>query len=744
MQYRDFEITFLPQQDDRFPVRISSPAGDDHDAFLLPFNQEELSQLIPDLSWSVARGTTRGMRGDVPAPETVAPPEVVGGKLFEALFSGKVRSLFERSLGMLHGQPNVGLRIKLRIDPDEAPELVRVAGLPWEYMYRHNTREFLSLSMHTPVVRYLEVARPPEPLPLKPPLRILFVLASPQDQPALNLQKEKELIDKALGELRKAGDVQFDILEHATAADLLQKLDGQDYHVVHYMGHGSFDTTSGEGMLCLEDREGYTDFLSSRKLMTLLRDRMSVRLVFLNACQTAAMAEEGSVYDAFMGVAPALVMGGVTAVVAMQFPISDEAATAFSEALYTQLARGRPVDEAVSKARQAVQVRTDGQEWGTPVLFMRTADGKIFDVKERIFKEAVEPAPPEVKKRVAEGEAELIPPRPPVLQLGPVALPRKMALGIGGAFLVLIAVLAIVLGIPRPNDGSAVLSPSPSDTSTPTRSPTATVAVAQEPTDTATPLFTFTPVVIVITSTPVDTDTPEPMATETPAPEPTDTPLPTDTPTPLPTDTETPVPTVPLPASIDQPWEEAWKDLREPWKQRLGHSRYQGERLTCVRQQFEGGFMFWCDRQRGRIWPQGWQGPNMIFAVEEAGGNRAWYVEDTWTADQGETPCTYDLPNLKGGFRKVWCENEDVMRALRLPLEYEWEIFKVELTPYGWGPGIQEFEGGYMLWDTHTSRLWVLIEDFGWKSFPIGPGTVTPSPSPTVTPSPTPTPTPAS
>jgi CHAT domain-containing protein len=200
------------------------------------------------------------------------------------------------------------------------------------------------------------------------------------------------------------------------------------------------------------------------------------------------------------------------------------------------------------------------------------------------------------------------------------------------------------------------------------------------------------------------------------------------------------VPTAPLPASIDQPWNVAWKNLPETWKQRLGHSSYQGERLTCVRQRFEGGFMFWCDRQRGRIWPEGWQGPNMIFAVEEAGGNRAWYMEDTWTAYEDETPCTYDPPNLKGGFRKVWCENEDVMRVLRLPLEYEWEMHKVELTPYGWGPGIQEFEGGYMLWDTHTSRLWVLIEDFGWKSSPIGPGTVTPTPSATPTTTPTPTP----
>ena len=104
-----------------------------------------------------------------------------------------------------------------------------------------------------------------------------------------------------------------------------------------------------------------------------------------------------------------------------------------------------------------------------------------------------------------------------------------------------------------------------------------------------------------------------------------------------------------------------------------------------------------------------------------------------------------DLPNLKGGFRKVWCEQRAVREALLLPLEEEWKLPKVELEDYGWGPGVKEFEGGYMLWDTYTSWLWVLIADFGWKSFPIGPGTVTPSPTSTSTYTPTPsdTPTPA-
>lgn len=353
MQYKDFEVTILPPREGEFPVRVRSPAGDDQGTFSLPFDEEGLADLSP---------------------------ESLGGRLFEALFSGQVRSLFDASLGMIRDRPDVGLRIKLCIDPEESPELARLAGLPWEYLYRRDTREFLSLSMHTPVVRYLEVPRPAEPLPLEKPLRILFVLASPRDQPPLRVEEEKGGISRALEQQRRAGQVEFEFVEGPdTATRLRRKLEEQAWHVVHFMGHGDFDPHSGKGQLCFEDQEGNTAPFSADKLMILLRDYPTVRLVFLNACRTAAMAGGGEQHDAFMGVASALVLGGVTAVIAMQFPISDQAARTFSEELYTQLARSRPVDEAVSRARQAVQIGLEGQEWGTPVLLMRSSDGRIFE-----------------------------------------------------------------------------------------------------------------------------------------------------------------------------------------------------------------------------------------------------------------------------------------------------------------------------------------------------------------------------
>jgi hypothetical protein len=236
------------------------------------------------------------------------------------------------------------------------------------------------------------------------------------------------------------------------------------------------------------------------------------------------------------------------------------------------------------------------------------------------------------------------------------------------------------------------------------------------------------------TSTPTPSSTPVPGPTFTPTPTPSAGSIATRTATP--TSTWTPMPSPTLLASLDQPWNVAWQQLPAAWKQRLGSTVAQDEKMACVRQQFEGGFLFWCNRLLKS------ERTNFVFAVEEQGGNRAWYFEDTPLQPGEELDCAMDLPNLKGGFRKVWCEQKSVREALRLPVEDEWQLYKVQLQDYGTGPGVLEFEGGYMLWDTFASRLWVLIADFGWKSFSIGPGTVTPSPTSTFTATPTPSVTP--
>ena len=64
----------------------------------------------------------------------------------------------------------------------------------------------------------------------------------------------------------------------------------------------------------------------------------------------------------------------------MQFSISDEAAIVFADELFTSLiGRQYAIDAAVSEARKAVFAEVNEIEWATPVLFLRTFDGLLFN-----------------------------------------------------------------------------------------------------------------------------------------------------------------------------------------------------------------------------------------------------------------------------------------------------------------------------------------------------------------------------
>jgi hypothetical protein len=75
-------------------------------------------------------------------------------------------------------------------------------------------------------------------------------------------------------------------------------------------------------------------------------------------------------------------------VVAMQFEISDDAAITFATEFYSSMVDGFPVDAAVTEARKSIR-EMSSVEWGTPVLYMRSPDGALFDLQGRAVPEPV-------------------------------------------------------------------------------------------------------------------------------------------------------------------------------------------------------------------------------------------------------------------------------------------------------------------------------------------------------------------
>ena len=353
---------------DNYDIRLTSQNGKyTADVLYSPRGQkkgdeQELNLDSVETMLAFLRSKGKARREDV---------EKLGQLLREALLPGQILGHMEHSLTEAESAGHEGLRVRLRFGLDQ-PDLLK---LPWEYC--HDSKGFLALNNKTPFVRFLETDQPDyRPLAVPRPVRVLVALSSPTDYPKLKVDEEAGWIKSALQELEQKGLVTVKVVEHTTSLDLFRQIHLEfKPHIFHFIGHGDFDE-DGQGSLALEDgrSEAKAQLFSTKDMLELLRNS-SVKLAILSACLTAAFEND----DALMGIAPRLVDGGLPAVIAMQFPVPDNAAIAFSQFLYASLAAGEPLDVAITNARKGVYFSgTDRVFWGIPVVFMRTPDGVIW------------------------------------------------------------------------------------------------------------------------------------------------------------------------------------------------------------------------------------------------------------------------------------------------------------------------------------------------------------------------------
>lgn len=299
--------------------------------------------------------------------------ERLGGELFEALFPEPLDQTLDLSLGSMDGTR--GLRLRLSFD--DSPEVTnQVACLPWELLRNRGQGEYVALQKATPLVRYLDSAKPLRSMAVAPPLRVLLVPANPEDAHHLDLESESRAIREAV-----ADDERFSIetLEEPTLDGLWNRLNEAEIHVLHFMGHGGFDGQGG--FVLFEEPDGTRRTVTDKVLGTLLQ-APSLRLVVLAACKGGRSRKaEGS--DLLLGMAARLAQRGLPAVVGMQFVVSDRAAARFSEALYQSLARGELLESAVTEGRLAIyREQPEPLEWAAPVLYLRVPEGRLLEIPE--------------------------------------------------------------------------------------------------------------------------------------------------------------------------------------------------------------------------------------------------------------------------------------------------------------------------------------------------------------------------
>ncbi|MEW6733850.1 MAG: CHAT domain-containing protein [Acidobacteriota bacterium] len=295
-----------------------------------------------------------------------------GRNLFDELFKGSIRNSFRNALNVARdARPPRGLRIRLQL-PSE------LQMLPWELMFRadEEAEHFLCRNPAITLVRSKRTVGRAAALPISLPLMILVIIATPLNHIPLDTRKEIDHLLSSLATLIREGKVQIDFVHGAdTLKKIRSRLQNQNYHILHLIGHGEKE---GDTIyLVLEDQYRQAHRITPENLYFALQVVSLPRLVFLNMCQGAVASAKFPITS----IAESFLRADIPAVIAHQFEISDDAASTIAKHLYEKLSEGSPVEEALALARfeAALQLPSPIESF-TPVLFLYYETGHLFSV----------------------------------------------------------------------------------------------------------------------------------------------------------------------------------------------------------------------------------------------------------------------------------------------------------------------------------------------------------------------------
>jgi hypothetical protein len=292
----------------------------------------------------------------------------IGSRLFDCVFQPEIYELYKDALEEALVKGNQ-LYIKLCV---EAPELSYV---PWEAMFDKRRLFHLCCYQPTPFARVASMRELDLHIYEEPPLRVLCMVSAPKDfigtPYELRTDAEQAALDLALAPLTKDGQVKLCPTASGTFRELKTRIvrgdQGKRWDAFLYIGHGL------EGSVVFEEDGGSGfELIPADVLRGLLEAPNGPKLVILNSCKGASKPE-----DRLASTAETLVKGGgIAAVVAMQFDVSDLMATKFSPSFFYNLMLGVPIQRAMTLTR--LDLQAEGfSEWITPVLYMQNKNGLV-------------------------------------------------------------------------------------------------------------------------------------------------------------------------------------------------------------------------------------------------------------------------------------------------------------------------------------------------------------------------------
>ena len=267
----------------------------------------------------------------------------MGRLLWQTVLSPEMRSEIER----------------LRDRPLIVVADVNASGLPWEIL---TGDEGGSPTLSGGLIRRIAlggaVAKLRPRTGIGSRLRVLLVY---NPDGLRSVTPEKEAIEAAL---RGRADVHVDAVKSPTSEEIKNLIETGYYDVLHYAGHAEFNEQSPEKSgLRLADGQTFT--------AQHLAELNSPRFVFLSACESGRVRRGQSqkpVIAQERPLAEAFLRRGAEALLGTFFSVDDRASRAFATKVYTDLAAGIPLGDAVQAARLELHQAKD-PDWANFLMF---------------------------------------------------------------------------------------------------------------------------------------------------------------------------------------------------------------------------------------------------------------------------------------------------------------------------------------------------------------------------------------
>jgi hypothetical protein len=331
-----------------YMVTSRSPAGEVAEHMSSPLEIERLSAMFKTL----AARTHEKQAGIHGQSELTESAERVGEVLCEALVPSALRREFDTT----YKRARSG-QVRLSFSLEIGWEARRMASLPWEFLHRES---FLNLERTVYFFRSLHCGRSTGMISCESPLRILVVGPSCEDSGEKRWWTDRKWT--------KGQGIEIETLVDSNTKEALHhSLWRGGFDVLHLSGRAIVKEHSWKGVLLLESRGEGMQPVDAEYLAKHMSEECSKRLQLVSF--EAINHIEGEI-NPLIDLAGTLVGRGAPCTLALHFPLSSRAASAFWSTVYRLLAKGEAVSRAVSDGRRAVHVECPhSKEWGSPTLF---------------------------------------------------------------------------------------------------------------------------------------------------------------------------------------------------------------------------------------------------------------------------------------------------------------------------------------------------------------------------------------